>query len=296
MLAPIVRLTFAVCGDRHPPAAKPTDDTTRHQVTATLAARYAATVGSVELGLRDERFVDRRKPLIVVALPSEIGLVLQNRKDRRVLDARCVSDSALGLSIGTHAEDATDGIGIVVRYEIAIIEAIPGWRPVHPPSLTQALRHAQPDILGELLPVELSERSEDVVEHPTRRRGKIQILGEGEPTGDLRADLIAELDVFVQGLQHSKLPEIIVAAMERAPADPRIRAMHESMTQISRDPVWTVVAAAIERDELDSGLDEATAGAHTLGPILYQCLFANTPITPADIERAIDAFLAAFAT
>lgn len=84
--------------------------------------------------------------------------------------------------------------------------------------------------------------------------------------------------------------------MERAPADPRIRAMHESMTQISRDPVWTVVAAAIERDELDSGLDEATAGAHTLGPILYQCLFANTPITPADIERAIDAFLAAFAT
>ncbi|MBT7004263.1 MAG: TetR/AcrR family transcriptional regulator [Chloroflexi bacterium] len=120
--------------------------------------------------------------------------------------------------------------------------------------------------------------------------------GAGEPTGDLRVDLITELDVFVGGLQHSKLPEIIVAAMERAPTDPRIRAMHDSMTQISRDPVWTVVSGAIERGQLDSGLDEPTAAAHTLGPILYQCLFDNAPITPTDIERTIDAFLAAFAT
>ena len=120
--------------------------------------------------------------------------------------------------------------------------------------------------------------------------------GAGEPTGDLRVDLIRELDVFVQGLQHSKLSEIIVAAMERAPTDPRIRAMHDSMTQISRGPVWTVVAGAIERGELDSALDEATAAAHTLGPILYQCLFDNEPVTLADLERITDAFLAAFAT
>ncbi len=120
--------------------------------------------------------------------------------------------------------------------------------------------------------------------------------GAGEPTGDLRADLITELDVLVGGLQHSKLPEIIVAAMERAPADPRIRAMHDSMTQISRDPVWTVVARAIEDGQLDPDLDEATAAAHLLGPVLYQCLFARTPITSQDIERTVDAFLIAFAT
>lgn len=82
--------------------------------------------------------------------------------------------------------------------------------------------------------------------------------------------------------------------MERAPTDPRIRAMHESMTQISRDPVWTVVAGAIERGQLDPGLDEAIAAAHTLGPILYQCLFDNEPITSADNERTVDAFLGAF--
>ncbi len=117
----------------------------------------------------------------------------------------------------------------------------------------------------------------------------------GESTGDLRVDLIAELETLVGALQHSKLPEIMVAAMERAPSDPRIRAMHDSMTRISRGPVWTVVKAAIKDGQLDDGLDEPTAAAHTLGPILYQCLFNNTPITRADIERTADAFLAAFA-
>ena len=72
--------------------------------------------------------------------------------------------------------------------------------------------------------------------------------------------------------------------------------MHDSMTRISRGPVWTVVEAAIKDGQLDPGLDEPTAAAHTLGPILYQCLFENTPITRADIERTADAFLAAFAT
>ncbi len=116
----------------------------------------------------------------------------------------------------------------------------------------------------------------------------------GEPTGDLRADLIAELETLAGALQHSKLPEIMVAAMERAPSDPRIRAMHDSITQISRGPIWTVIAAGVEGGELDSSLDEQTAAAYTLGPILYQCLFDNTPIARADCERTADAFLAAF--
>ncbi len=129
-----------------------------------------------------------------------------------------------------------------------------------------------------------------------RQPYRCRYVGEaGESSGELRVDLIAELETLVGALQHSKLPEIIVAAMERAPSDPRIRAMHDSMTRISRAPVWTVVKAAIKDGQLDAGLDEPTAAAHTLGPILYQCLFDATPISAADIERTVDAFLAAFA-
>jgi AcrR family transcriptional regulator len=118
----------------------------------------------------------------------------------------------------------------------------------------------------------------------------------GEPTGDLRIDLTTELTAFVAALQQSKLPEILVTAMERAPTDPRIQAMHQSMTRISRKPVWTVVAAAIDRGRLDSRLTEQAVAAHTLGPILYQRLFDNAQVTPGDIERTVDAFLGAFSS
>lgn len=116
----------------------------------------------------------------------------------------------------------------------------------------------------------------------------------GEPTGDLRVDLTAELTTLVGALQRSKLAEILVAAMERAPTDPRIAAMHRSMTGISRRPIWTVVAAAIDRGDLDPRLDEGIAAAHTLGPILYRRLFDEVEITERDVDRTVDAFLAAF--
>lgn len=116
------------------------------------------------------------------------------------------------------------------------------------------------------------------------------------PTGDLHTDLVTELDTFAAALQHSKLPEILIAAMEQASTDPRIQAMHDSMTEISRTPLWTVVVAAIDRSELDPALDKQTAAAHTLGPMLYQCLFDKVAITTADTERIATAFLAAFST
>jgi hypothetical protein len=72
----------------------------------------------------------------------------------------------------------------------------------------------------------------------------------------------------VAALQHSKLPEILVAAMDRATTDPRIRAMHDSMTQIGRTPVWTVVAAGIDRDEPTVISTKDGGGSHTRPPSL----------------------------
>jgi AcrR family transcriptional regulator len=114
------------------------------------------------------------------------------------------------------------------------------------------------------------------------------------PTGDLRTDLIAAIAVFVDPLSTSQLPNILVTAMERASSDPRIQAMHESMTRISRHPVWTVAQTAIEQGELNPELTEEIVAAHTLGPILYQRLFDGQHITPTDIERTVDTFLTAF--
>ena len=117
-----------------------------------------------------------------------------------------------------------------------------------------------------------------------------------ETTGDLRADLISAMAVFVDPLQSSKLPEILVSAIDRAPTDSRIQTMHESMTSISRAPVWAVASDAIKRGKLDPSLTEDVVAAQTLGPVLYQQLFDSRDVTPADLERIADAFLAAFST
>jgi len=121
-------------------------------------------------------------------------------------------------------------------------------------------------------------------------------LESGEPTGDTRTDLISETTTFVDALQHSRLPEVLITAMERASAGSlRIQAMHESMTRISRRPVWAVACAAIQREELNAGLTEEIVGAYLLGPLLYLQLFDGREVGLVDIERTVDAFLGAFA-
>jgi AcrR family transcriptional regulator len=119
-------------------------------------------------------------------------------------------------------------------------------------------------------------------------------LDAGEPTGDLRQDLISALSVFVEPLQSSKLGEVLFAAIDRSPTDPRIQAMHDAMTAISRRPVWDVAKAAIEQGRIDPTLTEGIVAAHTIGPILYTRLFDRQEITARNIELTIDAFLAAF--
>ena len=116
-----------------------------------------------------------------------------------------------------------------------------------------------------------------------------------EPTGDLRRDLISAVRVFVEPLHTSKLGEVLVAAIDRSPSDPRIQAMHDAMTAISRRPVWDVANAAIQQGHLDPTLTEGIVAAHTIGPVLYARLFDRQEISHSDIERTIDAFLAAFA-
>ena len=117
----------------------------------------------------------------------------------------------------------------------------------------------------------------------------------GKLTGHTRADLISEIGRFVRNLQQSKLHEIIVTAMERACTGSRqMREMHSAITRISRGPIWAVVSAAVEAGELDPELTEATAAAHTLGPLLYLRLFNGDRVSRRHVAAAVDAFLAAF--
>lgn len=114
------------------------------------------------------------------------------------------------------------------------------------------------------------------------------------PTADLRADLVSAIALFADPLETSKLGEILIAAIDRAPTDHRIVAMQEAMVAIIRAPVWAIAQAAIESGALDSSLTEEVVATYTVGPILYARLFERREIEPHEIERTVDVFLAAF--
>jgi len=82
------------------------------------------------------------------------------------------------LFLGSHGEDTTDDRRHLVGHELAVDEVVAGLGPVDPFALTYGLLHAHADVLGQLLAVELRERSQDVVEHPARRRRQVDLFGE----------------------------------------------------------------------------------------------------------------------
>lgn len=114
------------------------------------------------------------------------------------------------------------------------------------------------------------------------------------PTGDLRADLVSAIELFADPLHTSKLGEILIATIDRAPTDSRIEAMQDAIVAIMRAPVLEIAQAAINRGALDASLTNEIVATYTVGPILYSRLFERRRIKTIEIERTVDVFLAAF--
>ncbi|MEX2323478.1 MAG: hypothetical protein WEA29_06880 [Acidimicrobiia bacterium] len=93
----------------------------------------------------------------------------------------------------------THHVGIAVGHKLAVDEVIPRLGPVDPLALLHRSSHAHHHVLGELLPVELCERTEHVVEHAPGRRRQIEALGErvqrdvGLPEGVGEQDEVPEV-------------------------------------------------------------------------------------------------------
>src|SRR4051794_4354148 len=95
----------------------------------------------------------------------------------------------------THAlrpepEDLANQGSVVVRYQIAVDEAVAGLGTVDPLAFSNGLLHSHADVLGELLSVELRERPDDVEIHAARRGGEVEILSDRvQPDATLDAQL-----------------------------------------------------------------------------------------------------------
>jgi hypothetical protein len=179
MLAAEDRFTvLAVLDSRKPLAQATADATGQHLPAEASSSRYEPTMSRFELLGSDERLVATGKPLAVVEDFAEVDAGLEDESDRRVLDASAVLDPLMTQAFGSQTKDLAHQRRLLVRDEDTAAHVVAGLGAVDPSSLLDRLLHAHPDVLGQLLPVELRERAEHVVEHPPCRAREVDLLGE----------------------------------------------------------------------------------------------------------------------
>ncbi len=109
---------------------------------------------------------------------SEVDTRFHNPLGRRILDPGTPFDLAERAALGAEPKDPSHRVGVTVGHQVALHQVVAGLGAIDPFALVNGAGHSHHHVLGELFPVELGERPKDVVEHPTRRRGEIEALGE----------------------------------------------------------------------------------------------------------------------
>jgi AcrR family transcriptional regulator len=103
-------------------------------------------------------------------------------------------------------------------------------------------------------------------------------------TGELRADLIAELTLLSENLASSKLVDIILNAARFADKSASMARVHVAMHDILRQPILAILSS--------HGLmpDRENVGRNLVAPILYHHLFETGP-TQINVALVVDHFL-----
>lgn len=113
------------------------------------------------------------------------------------------------------------------------------------------------------------------------------------PTGDLRADLIAELEAFRVAVTTSGLGRVMIAIGQQARDDAELADLNSSIRAAGAGVLNDILAAGAARRELRPGLDADVAVAQLVGPVLFRYLFQNdTELDAAFVASVVDWFLA----
>jgi AcrR family transcriptional regulator len=119
------------------------------------------------------------------------------------------------------------------------------------------------------------------------------LSGQAAPTGDLRQDLLAELERFRQRLLDPACERGMVTVMERATVDPDFADMRAAITSDATKAVRASLEAAGARGELDISPGVDVLVAQLAGPLAFRRLFARQPVTRRFVAEVVDSFLVA---
>lgn len=111
------------------------------------------------------------------------------------------------------------------------------------------------------------------------------------PTGDLRADLVAELDAFRRAVV-SGLGRVIVAIGQQARDDAELADLNRSMRIDGGWVLDELVARAVASGDLRSGQATDAAVALLVGPVLFRYLLEDGGDLDREfVESVVDSFL-----
>lgn len=122
-----------------------------------------------------------------------------------------------------------------------------------------------------------------VTHHITRAQSR--------PTGDLRADLLTELDGTRAMLHEPATDQGMRVIIERAAVDPKFAEVKESLYRSGTQAVRAILIDAIARAELPDALDIDLAVDQLHGPLFFRRLVAHRSFGLDYVEEITDDFL-----
>jgi AcrR family transcriptional regulator len=121
----------------------------------------------------------------------------------------------------------------------------------------------------------------------------VQRIGEARTpwTGDLRADLISELNGLRRLLHDPASERTMRAVLERAPFEPAFASLKETLYRFGSAGFRAILEGAATRGELQPDTDIPLAIDQLAGPLMYRRLFAGLDIEEKYAEAIVDSVL-----
>ena len=113
------------------------------------------------------------------------------------------------------------------------------------------------------------------------------------PSGDLRHDLVAELEAIRDELVERNMGRVLAALVDRAEWDPELHRLKVALAKDGLSVLRQLLQSGKDRGELRPGLDVDLAVAQLVGPIIYRRLISTETISSTTSQAVVDDFLTA---
>ena len=111
-------------------------------------------------------------------------------------------------------------------------------------------------------------------------------------SGELRADLIAQLEALRRALVDGPLAPLLAVLLATAPHDPQLRGLKDDLTRQGHGEMAKLLRAAVEGGVLPKSLKYDRAVAQLAGPVYYRTFVLGERLGRAELEVVVDCFLA----